>query len=63
MEPLNITKFMTTKSSCFWLDVTEVFIPECIGTCHYQYYMHNVSLDFDVTIDNVNLTNSDIAGK
>ena len=67
VNTLNISKILKTESSsntkCFWMDISDIFTPYCIGSCYDNHYIYNISLDFDVIIDNYNLTKYEITDK
>ena len=59
---LNLTKFLRVESSpnipttCFWVDISSIFSAYCYGECGITLYEYNTTLDFDIAIDNTNVS-------
>ena len=59
---LNLIKYMTvaaapnTSTTCFWIDISNIFDPVCYGECQIDFYEYNTTLKFDAAINNSNLS-------
>ena len=64
VDTLNISKILKTESltstTCFWMDISDIVTSECTGLCYDKFYNYNISIDFDVVIDNFNVTKDEI---